>query len=354
MAFNAALPAASTVLSSAELRANWAAIQTSMGGRNMVADPGFYIWPAETANGAASQTVPPAHWVLSGTGATVQRCGAGLTDTNTYGSEGWATELTYSSATAYLEQNLLDGTIPTIFTGLSVALGAAVKCSTGSAARIFTHDSATGYTYSSYHSGGGAWEWLSIVGEIGASTTGVKVGLELASSSAHVQGMTGLLGDIIPLYPIPCEVQIGTYGALEGGAPTSATYVPGKIRCARPFFFTGLMVNGFTTPPSGGTYVCNVRRYDGSAWQDMLASNLSISDGHAGGGSNTVDTTYRYRCIDKDHSASSTTQTDTTMLAYNVTNGGSAAGIAFGIRGLQFNRPQDSLVAFNDPSKDGS
>ncbi|KKK90510.1 hypothetical protein LCGC14_2722270, partial [marine sediment metagenome] len=85
MAWAAEKPVAASLLSSAEVRSNWDALQASLNGRNMVADPTFYLWHAETGNGTAGQTTPPSHWAISGTGATVQRCGAGLTDTTDFG-----------------------------------------------------------------------------------------------------------------------------------------------------------------------------------------------------------------------------------------------------------------------------
>jgi len=351
MAFDPTKPAASSALSSAEVRANFAALHASLMGVNLIADPGHYIWPQETSNGASGQTNPPAHWALSGTGATVQRCGTGLTDTTDYESGGWACELTYGSATARFYQNLLDA-IPDALIGHSIAFGLAVKCSTGSAARPFVYDSATGYTYSdAYHTGGGSWEWLEVVHEIGNGST-LLAGVELASSSCHVQGATALLGDIVATHPVPAPVVVGTYGVSVAGEPASAQYGTQTILPGRPFLFTGLGLS-VDTAPSGGTCVVNVRRYT-SSWVDMLASNLTLSDGHSQVSSSGVDSVYRYRCIDQAWGASAASLADEAMRAYVVTNAGAAEDLLFHIRGIQFARPQDSLTIFNDPTKDGS
>ena len=198
MAWDNTKPAASSLLSSAELRNNWDALQASLFGTNWVADPNFYIWSQETANGAAAQTSPPDHWKLTGTGATLQRCGSGLTDTSDAGTSGWAAELTYGSATAYLSQDLLDA-IPTAMVGQAVSAGAWVKSSTSSAARLYLWDAVAGYTYSDYHTGGGAWEWLTVEEFTVAGSVALSFGLELSSGTAHLQGSTVLLGAIPPL-----------------------------------------------------------------------------------------------------------------------------------------------------------
>lgn len=352
MAWDNTKPPASGLLISAEVRSNWDALQASLMGVNWVADPNFYIWSAETSNGAAGQTTAPDHWQIGGTGATLQRCGSGLSDTTDLLGDGWAAELTYGSATATLGQSILDS-IPSWLQGEQISVGVMVKGSGASVARLYAHDSGTGYTYSAYNSGTSA-EWLTVTHTIGAGTA-LSVGVELASGSAHIQGMTVLLGAVPPLYALPAPVVFGAVAAQESGTPGSAAYYPVRATLARPMLFTGISV-AFATNPSGGTYVCNARMYSAVAagFVDMLASDLSITDGHYGGSSESVDSVYSYRCVPASNPGASTATATPRLSGYTVTNAGSAAYPTMMIRGLQFSRPQDALVLFNDPTKMGA
>jgi hypothetical protein len=350
MAFDSTAPVASSLVASAPVRSNFAAVPPSLFGANWVADPNFYIWPEETANGAAGQTVPPAHWILSGTGATVQRCGTGLTDTTVKDADdGFALALDSAAATAYIQQNLLEDDVPVMLQGQSIVYGAWVYATSSSVARLIVQDNDTGATYSSYHTGGSSWEWLTVIHEIGNGTAGLQVGLEVATgtNSAYIQGSTALLGDIKPTGYIPAMVVKGTYGIQYAGTPTAASYAPMKILPGAPFLFTGLGLVAYTT---GTVLTAQVRKNTGS-WVDMLSSNISKgSNIHVS--STALHSTYRRRCFRATWDAATTTQTDRIILAYVVTNTG-AADLTFHVRGIQFSRPQDAMVNWQDTTKHG-
>ena len=229
MAWNNAKPAASSFLNSAEIRSNWDALQASLMGVNWVGDPNFLIWSAETSNGASGQTAAPDHWSLSGTGATVQRCGTGLTDTTGADSHGWACKLSYGSATAFLSQPLLADTVPTFLSdnGMSLAFGVWVKGSGSSVARAYCYDDDTGYSYSSYNTSTD-WEWLTGLHEIGDPTSSnLSFGVELASGSCYVMGATVLLGDIVPPHDLPAPVIYGAAALAMPGTVIAASYSTG-------------------------------------------------------------------------------------------------------------------------------
>jgi hypothetical protein len=333
------------------VRQNFQAIPPSLLGNNWFADPNFYIWPEETANGAAGQTIPPAHYVLTGTGATVQRCGTGLTDTTVKDADdGFACELTSAAATAILGQLLLEDNVPVMLQGQSIVYGAWVYATSSSVARLYVYDNDTGYSYSSYHTGGSSWEWLTVIHEIGNSTNGMSAGLEVASgtNSAYFQGSTALLGDIKPTGFIPAMAIKGTYGIQYAGTPTAASYAPMKIMPGSPFLFTGLGLVAYTT---GTVLTAQVRKHNGSGWVDMLSSNISKgSNIHVS--STALAATYRYRCFRSCWDAATTTQSDRVILAYVVTNTG-AADLTFHVRGIQFSRPQDAMVNWQDTTKHG-
>jgi hypothetical protein len=353
MAWDADKPAASSLLSSAELRSNWAALETSLMAANWVADPNFYIWSVETANGAASQTVPPDHWALSGTGAVVQRCGTGLTDTTDLMGDGWVTKLSYGSATAYLNQALVAGTIPTWLQGQRMSFAINVKGSGSSVARAYMYDNDTGYTYSNYNTGTST-EWLSGTHTVGAGTTGLGFGVELGSGSCHIQGGTVILGDIPPIYFIPARAVIGcasqyTVGTLAAGFPANLPL----MHFARPTLALSCNYSFRTGPTSSGVYT--VQKYDASAAAFVdIHPDLTVATGVRVASTESMSTTYADRCLSAWFgTAASASWVEGGVLPYITTPAG-AADLLTELRGLQFVRPQDAFTAYADVTKHGS
>ena len=72
------------------------------------------------------------------------------------------------------------------FAGRPITFGAWIKTSTASHCRLMIYDGAL--TYSSYHTGGGAWEWIEITEIISASLTTLELGFYFAGG--NVDGST--------------------------------------------------------------------------------------------------------------------------------------------------------------------
>jgi len=73
------------------------------------------------------------------------------------------------------------------FAGRTIALGCWVKTSTASHARLWIYDGSD--HYSSYHSGGGDWEWLEVSVEVSGTVTDFQV-LIIADQAPAVDGST--------------------------------------------------------------------------------------------------------------------------------------------------------------------
>lgn len=71
------------------------------------------------------------------------------------------------------------------FAGKTLTFGAWIKTGLASHARLGIYDGAT-WTYSSYHTGGGAFEWLEVSRDIGTGATSFQIGLwaDLAATAA--------------------------------------------------------------------------------------------------------------------------------------------------------------------------
>ena len=96
------------------------------------------------------------------------------------------------------------------FAGRTIAIGAWIKTSSASHARVFLYDGAT-VTYSSYHTGGGAFEWLECTATMATSPSTVYVGIigDLATTNMYVSQPMLVFGSSIGegnYQPIPNEV----------------------------------------------------------------------------------------------------------------------------------------------------
>ena len=111
-----------------------------------------------------SAGVLPDNWTLSGGGSSVQ--------------EGVIVKLgTYSvKLTADADGNQLNQTLdlPT-FRGKTIVFSKWVYAADANTARIGIYDNVTGWTYSSYHTGGSGWEYLTVTAAISASATSANV-----------------------------------------------------------------------------------------------------------------------------------------------------------------------------------
>lgn len=264
-------PATSSPLVSAEIRDNWAAIET-LGGRNLAGDPTYRLW--------FGGTVGPIMWVKAGTGVAVSRTGTGLGDT-TRKIGAFAALITSGSATATLEQNLLgtasydDG-----FDGSKFCAGEWVKTSTATKARIYLADGA-GTTFSSYHTGGGAFEWLTVCRTIDNAATKIVVGTEVAATSvaAYASGMTVVLGEIPPAYYLPAVTATGTFeAAFAGNLSTGENKFPCHFDVYRPGIVTDTHLAVITAPTTQAIIV-DVKTYDGAAQTTMYSTRPQIAAG---------------------------------------------------------------------------
>jgi hypothetical protein len=79
--------------------------------------------------------------------------------------------------------------------GRTVTFGAWVKTSTASAARLYIGPSA-GNTYSSYHSGGGGWEWLEVSTAVASNTSVIVFGMRYTAAS-YIAGVMAVVGPSI-------------------------------------------------------------------------------------------------------------------------------------------------------------
>lgn len=339
MGWDKTKPATNSALVSAEIRDNWTALETSLGGANLLADPTFRVW-------AAGDSAAPTHYVLAGAGAAVARTGTGLGDTSRKRGA-FAAKVTSAAATATLSQDLLptsaydDG-----FDSVYVSCGAWVKCSSASKARIQITDGAT-TTSSSYHTGGGAFEWLTITGhQISASATKLtfQLSVEATSIAAIISGPTFVLGQVPPADYIPAPVKIDEWVAYIPGTLTTGT-AKWRIESFRPGIVLDVhLVVG--TAPTGQALIVDVNTFDGAANTSMFSTRPQIA-ASASRGDGQPDTTYARRCFAANFGSTNTTGGSLTLDIDQVGSGTAGADLWAHIRHMSYARPLEAFLAYN-------
>ncbi len=330
MAIDRNKPANSNFLLSAAIRANWQAMDQSLGGVNLLADPTPLIWPAGDA-------ADPAHWVTSGAGAAIAR------ETSITKIGAMNAKLTYDSATAYYTQDILpSGDYDDGFDGEFFSAGAWVY-SNSSDARIGIQDGATS-TYSSAHPGDSDWSWLPMVHQISASATNIDYRLKVNSAGFAIMSMpTVLYGLVPPQRPIFPAVAVGTLhfpisGTVE--ATDQAFFDP-----RRPLIVDWVQM-GIQTAPTGAALVIDLNQWTGS-WTSMYGGTkpqIAIS-GFFGG--RAPDGTYSNRCFTSMWGTSKTNYAHMQMEVDSVGSSVKGADLNIEVQIRQFQRPGEILLAYN-------
>jgi hypothetical protein len=316
-----------------------------LGAVNLDRNDDFLLWPDGDAAAAL-------YYTLNGAGAAVARCGTGLGDTNRKVGD-FCAKLTRSGTDCDLSQTLLSTAAfarADFLKGKYLTRGMWVKCSTPNIARLAIYDG-VGTSYSSYHTGGGSWEWLALTRQIDSSATTliVRACAHNSNASAYFSGGTSmLLGDsalIIGQYqPAPVQYGVLKFG-LSGNLPASLTrfdaYEPARggivkdIQCS------------IKTPGTGRAVIFDVNTWDGAALTTMCTTKPQIGDGLARGGAQP-DGTYARRClrptfgtsisaggllsVDLDQNGSGTAGADATVM----------------VRTLQYATPLERFHSYND------
>jgi hypothetical protein len=169
--------------------------QHGVGHNNIIINGNFDRWN----NG---NTVAPNGWSLLTN--TIVRTGTGQADTFNFGTGNWAIKQTRAAG---LDGGLTQTVVSTSdfaaayskMKGMKVSASVECKTSIASHARIMITDGATS-TYSSYHTGGGTAEHLSVTHTISSSGTTLSVQLLVGNSNgdAYFGGVMAVFSDLAP------------------------------------------------------------------------------------------------------------------------------------------------------------
>ncbi len=96
------------------------------------------------------------------------------------------------------------------FQGKTLTFGAWVKSSTANDARIAIYTSEDGYTYSSYHSGGGSYEWLEVTATVNAAASSLYAMIRFSNASPGTAYMSQ------PILVFGSSIGEGNYSSTPG------------------------------------------------------------------------------------------------------------------------------------------
>jgi hypothetical protein len=134
--------------------------------------------------------VAPDGWTLAGAGASVAR------EATTIKINSYSSKITRVTNDCYFYQQVHSQRGINYFKGRVVTLSCWVYATVASRARIALYDG-VGTSYSPYHSGGSAWELLSVTRTIDASATVVQnnLGVDTGDTSAYFDGAIFVEGE---------------------------------------------------------------------------------------------------------------------------------------------------------------
>jgi hypothetical protein len=263
-----------------------------LGAVNLVPNDDFLVW----CDGDAAV---PTGWTLTGAGGSVARAGSGLADTTRKVGD-FCMKVTRAGTNVNVSNILLQGAAfsrADFIKGQYVTAGMWVKCSTPNIARVAVSDSAS-TAYSSYHTGGGTWEWLACTRQISLAAASLVVAATVHNSdgSAWFDGVTSILLNanltVASYQPSPV-----VYGALHfsvsgvvAGASNVHAYAPARIGILKD---VQLYAN---TAPTGQALIVDLNTWDGASFTSMFATRPQLAAG-AQYGNAQPDGTYARRCV---------------------------------------------------------
>jgi len=197
------------------------------GAASILPNSSFENWE----NGTAA---PPDGWVLTGTGAAVAREGTIVKHGN------YSAKLTRAGNDCHLSFDVYPVGGKTYMRSRQYTLGAWVYATVANRVRLRVNDGTT-TTYSSYHSGGSAWEYLTVTFTPASGATVVNVGLAVdgGDTSGYLDGAVVVEGAVAGAYQPqlkhfndfpqrvtfwPDEAKVTTGSAIESITDTGSRY----------------------------------------------------------------------------------------------------------------------------------
>lgn len=305
-------------------------VESSLNNVNLLADPGFLIWPAGDA-------AAPAHWAITGAGAAIAR------ETGTVKVGDMAAKLTYGAAAAYLYQYILPAAdFIGYFDGEKFSIGAWIY-SDSSNCRIGIQDGA-GTTWSDAHPGDESWQWLTATHTIDGGATYISATMTVGAAGFGILCMpSAVWGPIPPPKPLWPRIVRSDLCPTIAGDPVGAGTELWAHSFSRPFIVQDVQIECVSVA-GGQAMILDLNHWNGAAWNSMFGTKPQVAIAARSGGEQP-DGTYRYRCFTGGFGTSVTNARIGIDCDQAATAG--ARNPTVGIRVLSFQRPQEILLGHN-------
>jgi hypothetical protein len=145
----------------------------------------------------ADNGLAPDGWVKASPNIDVLREHSG---SHTKGGSFYSLKTTTAAVDRYVHMAGMSPEGNARFAGRTVTCGCWAKTSTASHVRLRIYDNVAGAVYSSYHTGGGAWEWLELTAAINAAATAVypiTIYFDVSGVDAYISQPMLVLGNSI-------------------------------------------------------------------------------------------------------------------------------------------------------------
>jgi len=310
--------------------------------RNLVPNGDFLLW-------ARGDAAAPDYWFIEGAGAAVARTGTGLGDTTRPGKFGeFAAKLTFGSATARLRHQILNvaafARVDNL-KGRKICALVWAQTSTANIARLVTDDGVT-VVDSTFHTGSGLPEMLTVTHTINAGATRLDVYVEVAATgNAHFQDVCVVIADLPPDDFIPCETQKGVIHFPVAGLQSTGTK-KGVFAPDQPGIVTDVQLR-LEGAPAGSSFIVDVNTWDGSAFTSMFSTRPTIADG-GNQGNAAPDTTYARRCFRPLNKSTLATNELLSMDIDQVGSGTVGSDLIVEVRVRQYVRVLEAYLDYNN------
>jgi hypothetical protein len=217
---------------------------------NLLTNPGFEVWQRGTGPFATTGTYSADRWLLSIGGGSTLSVSRNTADVDTASGYCAALTCTYAAPSYFLQ--IVEGV--TQLRGRAITLSFRVKASVANAIRISAWDGFT-RTQGSYHTGGGAYETLTLtLNPLRADATVLQVELNMnASGTFYVDNATLVVGAAamayVPLHPADDLARCQRYYEVLGSGITGEMMTIGQAYAAGSVcWIVGLTVEKAITP----------------------------------------------------------------------------------------------------------
>ena len=189
---------------------------------NLLVNPGVEVWQRGAGPFTASNAFAADRWYLVLQGSSTLSVSRDAANADA-GSQYCAACTYVHNTESYLYQKLED--YPQL-RGRTLTLAARVRTAVAGAARLSLFDSVNGRRYSAYHSGGGAYETLTVTAPIAAAATAIQLELVLdASATVYLDNAVCAVGttapSYVPLHPADDLARCQRYYYELGGLATN-------------------------------------------------------------------------------------------------------------------------------------